>query len=979
MLPRRPRSYRKASTPESPADSEEDTQVFETPGTSPLPSSTAARSLRPSRLAFNEAAEDEEEDEHDRTVVHAPSHGEVAVPSASPLLAPGWPPGTSSQSSHRRSTTSKHVRTISPSRPATRSSGMDTKAADQSAKEAGEAHTLRQQQAKTLVEAANRLDVLVQDLTANPRPQAQRAAEFQIKRLKEDMTKLNTAENMYLAAAETHNRISNPTWDDEKHERVLLEEGKWIDQYETAFQEGLRRAEEALIVYEEQSGDGPDSTHDVIDLRDDDDADSGNADVTRGPATAEQQAEAAATVTAETVAAREEAAHQQQLQEAAIQQTREQEERQREAEEAEERMRREQQEREAAAAQAAAADRERLREEAAQAAIREREAAAATAAQQAERQRQRELAQQQEDRAAADELAAAELQRMEAQRQARAAAERVEAIRRAAVLRAQEREREQQRLDAAAEAEREERRRVRAAAIQMARRQQGEARAAAAAAAAAAGGPDRVLGGPGAVPEGGDAQDGFGGAEGAGAGVRGGARALPGAGAPGGGPPAGNGGNGGGPEGLGGALAAPAGSHLEALVAQLVLALTDRERASRDASQTTTDRLVETLAEDRKAAAEIQARTVQLLRTPRMDCPVFSGKDSEDYANWKIAFQQVYPVTMLPRERFLGLQTKIAGAAKELMAGLAAADFSYAEAMGRLDEKYGRPEQVIARLNRLFKAEKPVSKVEDPGPLRSLFEKIRSMVATYKALNEPLSGPFMIETWLEKLPRSVARAWAKATLDDAKVEEDLLDAAGNVIRPGNGLVKKGGNVDEFMKIVEDQVRLSESMWQLTKATREAKEEEKKSKETTATKKQNSASLLTTQDGQQADSKKTYAGAVASGASGGKGSKKQPNQQQGQQQQQQGQPGKKTHQKATVTCNDCKVSKAGHLMATCPIFLKQTPVERRRWAWDLNRCKKCLQQGHFGKDCPQPVKCTASVCQFRDSHHTILHLNMKTKN
>ena len=142
------------------------------------------------------------------------------------------------------------------------------------------------------------------------------------------------------------------------------------------------------------------------------------------------------------------------------------------------------------------------------------------------------------------------------------------------------------------------------------------------------------------------------------------------------------------------------------------MALTDREHASRDAGRSTTDRLVETLAEDRKAAAEIQARTVQMLRTPRMDCPIFSGKDSEDYANWKISFQQVYPPSMLPRERFLGLQAKIAGAAKELMAGLVAADFSYAEAMGRLDEKYGRPEQVIACLNRLFKAEKPVSKID---------------------------------------------------------------------------------------------------------------------------------------------------------------------------------------------------------------------------------------------------------------------------
>ena len=119
-----------------------------------------------------------------------------------------------------------------------------------------------------------------------------------------------------------------------------------------------------------------------------------------------------------------------------------------------------------------------------------------------------------------------------------------------------------------------------------------------------------------------------------------------------------------------------------------------------------------------------------------MDCPTFRGTDEEDFAIWHTAFEQVYPSTMLGRERFLGLQTMVLGQAQELLTGLSASDASYDECMARLFDKYGQPAEVKARLKHNFKSEAPVKQPDDPAKLQSLYEKIRTMVFSYNLLDE---------------------------------------------------------------------------------------------------------------------------------------------------------------------------------------------------------------------------------------------------
>lgn len=410
--------------------------------------------------------------------------------------------------------------------------------------------------------------------------------------------------------------------------------------------------------------------------------------------------------------------------------------------------------------------------------------------------------------------------------------------------------------------------------------------------------------------------------------------------------------------------------------------MTARQEELRQSDRSATESLAQTLAEDRKSAARIQQETVQILKAPRMDCSAFHGKDEEDYEAWKTSFIQVYPATLLPKERFLGLKQKTAGAAKEVLSSLATADSSFAEAFRRLDEKYGRPDQIIARLNRRFKAEAAVYKMDDPRPLRSLFEKIRAMVFSYRQLGEPMAGSFLIEAWLEKLPKQVARKWAKATLQDYKAVEDVVDDDGNVITAGNGLVKKGGNVDAFLELVEDEVRTVEILAALTKGQSYGKDQSRsqndKGNSGSGRRGGNSASLLTAQGAaaqgqgqpqQQQGQAMAYAAAAAKppapAASQAAGSSGQAEGQGA------GKP-KREGKKAQVTCADCAQGTKGHEMATCKKFLAQAVSERRRWVWDLFRCKRCLRKGHLFKKCREPVLCTDSTCQNRESHHPHLH-------
>ena len=110
-----------------------------------------------------------------------------------------------------------------------------------------------------------------------------------------------------------------------------------------------------------------------------------------------------------------------------------------------------------------------------------------------------------------------------------------------------------------------------------------------------------------------------------------------------------------------------------------------------------------------------------------------------------------------------------------MLASLQVVDSSYKEAFKRLEAKYGTPAQIMARMDRCFRVVPAVTKATDARGLCSLFERIRIMVFTYRQLGEPMSGSYLIGTWLEKMPMRVRSEWVKATLDDELVVEDVVD------------------------------------------------------------------------------------------------------------------------------------------------------------------------------------------------------------
>lgn len=398
-----------------------------------------------------------------------------------------------------------------------------------------------------------------------------------------------------------------------------------------------------------------------------------------------------------------------------------------------------------------------------------------------------------------------------------------------------------------------------------------------------------------------------------------------------------------------------------ALFRRMVEGLEARVEAARNERDTYATALSRALVDERRSVVELQQKTVQALRQPRLECGTFSGGDEQDFIAWRTGFKQMYPSSMEPRERFLGLRLKTSGAARELLSSLQVVDSSYEEAMARLEAKYGTPAQVIARMNRSFKAEAAVTKTHDAKALRTMFEKIRTMVFTYRQLGEPMAGSYLIGTWLEKLPHKVRSDWVKATLDDDLVVEDVLDESGNVLLAGNGKTKKGGNVDAFLEVLNRAVRMAEGIMELAPFKDKGdKDKDKKGDAGKSGKKGGASNSALLASGEAAGGAKPKTGG-GKGGGGAAAPKKKASK------------GKQESQPYTgKICPDCQEDKAGHKMTDCQWFKKLNPSERRQVAWDLSRCKRCLDKGHFSKNCTTTGVCKAQGCRNPTKHHPLLH-------
>ena len=390
----------------------------------------------------------------------------------------------------------------------------------------------------------------------------------------------------------------------------------------------------------------------------------------------------------------------------------------------------------------------------------------------------------------------------------------------------------------------------------------------------------------------------------------------------------GDGGNGGNAGAQAAAQAAPAGLGMDAATFERMLTVVMRERDE---------------AADRQMAASLRATTSGLstaLRTPALECDTFKGTDRENYNSWKTAFRAVYPNTMTPSERFMGLLAKTGGAAKQLLAGLDIANSSYTEGIRRLDDAYGRKDVEIARINRLFRAEKPAG-AKDAVALRHLLQRIKDMTFTYEQLGETLSGPYIIDTWLEKMPTVVKEKWVEKCLDDSD---------------------RRGNVDAFVRVVERQVKKAEELAVHERPAAAASASDPKKK--TAPKdgpKINSATGLVA----NAEAKRGTPDATGGARPKSKGTKAKNG------------SGKKKKSskksKANFTCDDCKSKSPTHDMTKCKEFLKQDVAQRKAWAFESGRCLRCLLPGHFGRDCTSGLTCQKAGCEYRQTHHTLLHV------
>ena len=74
--------------------------------------------------------------------------------------------------------------------------------------------------------------------------------------------------------------------------------------------------------------------------------------------------------------------------------------------------------------------------------------------------------------------------------------------------------------------------------------------------------------------------------------------------------------------------------------------------------------------------------------------------------------------------------------------------------------------------------------------------------------------------------------------------------------------------------------------------------------------------------------------------------------------------------STKTYSRCIVCKGNYRLWECRVFKEKTPTQRAKLVADNKRCFSCLRDKHTFRQCPQPRKCQAEVCN--SSHNTLLH-------
>lgn len=358
--------------------------------------------------------------------------------------------------------------------------------------------------------------------------------------------------------------------------------------------------------------------------------------------------------------------------------------------------------------------------------------------------------------------------------------------------------------------------------------------------------------------------------------------------------------------------------------------------------------------------ARTSEATYQALRTPTAEVPQFTGDDSEDYRTWKVSFEQIYHKGLPANDRYLALLQKTGMPAKGFLVGLPVEGASYAIGMDRLDEQYGRPDQQLARLNRLLKAEKTAT-VTNPAHFREVFQRITNLIYVHDQQGKPLEGAMIIDYWLTKLPKVVSDKWIDKCLD----------------ADTDGIKGRRGDVTAFMRVVERQVQKAEQLQERTKdlSAKPTDSTPKKQKSTGGNTASGLAALPTPSGSKGQGGGGGGKGSSSAGAKGGsnnKGSSSQGGAGGGTGAKAGTAKKKFSNAKAKFSCQQCKEGDAEHDVNRCREFLKCDPDQKKAWIWDSGRCKRCLGGGHMAKSCPSPKACTKQNCKTPQTHHTLLH-------
>ena len=256
------------------------------------------------------------------------------------------------------------------------------------------------------------------------------------------------------------------------------------------------------------------------------------------------------------------------------------------------------------------------------------------------------------------------------------------------------------------------------------------------------------------------------------------------------------------------------------------------------------------------------------------------------------------------------LKTLVTGKAKIAIAEFAYCGLMYKDALRTLERKFGQPQAVVsAHLDKLSNF--PPLKMHNSDNIINYSAAISSLVGVFKSLSydADLKSASLLNQAVQKLPPNMKESWSLFTVKKHWVKPTLLDF--------NDWLKEKTEARDLMKQSATKARPDDNSTSVTKTK--------------------TASKVFASNSQQRETQKQMPSASTN---------------------------------STNTFFRCIVSKGNHRLWECRVFKEKTPNQRAKLVADNKLRFSCLRDKHTFRQCPQPRKCRAEVCN--SSHNTLLH-------